>query len=63
MTCGNEPFDLPQPIILQASSLPADMDLFRMEDAWTVILATKRFVDAAARLKSDGVVFRERECR
>ncbi|WP_407938394.1 double-CXXCG motif protein [Myxococcus sp. AM010] len=43
--------------------MPADADLFRMEDAWTVILATKRFVDAAARLKSDGVVFRERECR
>lgn len=62
-TCGSEPFDLPQSLILQASSLPADADLFRMEDAWTVILATERFVDVAARLKLDGVVFRERECR
>ncbi len=62
-TCGNDPFDLPNPIILDAASLPDDVDVFRMKDAWTVILVTERFVDAVKRLELDGVTFRELEAR
>ena len=62
-TCGNDPYKLPNPIVLDAASLPEDVDVFRMRDAWTVILVTERFVDAVKRLELDGVTFRELEAR
>ena len=62
-TCGNDRLKLPDPIILDAASLPEDVDVFRMADAWTVILVTERFVDAVTRLELDGVAFRELETR
>lgn len=62
-TCGNDWLKLPNPIVLDAASLPEDVDVFRMADAWTVILVTERFVDAVTRLELDGVTFRELETR
>jgi uncharacterized double-CXXCG motif protein len=62
-TCGSDPFKLPDPMVLDATSLPEDLDVFRMADASTVILVTERFVDAARRLELDGVTFRELETR
>jgi uncharacterized double-CXXCG motif protein len=62
-TCGNDPYKLPNPIVLDAASLPEHVDVFRMADAWTVILVTERFVDAVKRLELDGVAFRELETR
>ena len=62
-TCGNDRLKLPTPIVLDAASLPEDVDVFRMADAWTVILVTERFVDAVTRLELDGVTFRELETR
>jgi hypothetical protein len=50
-------------MILDAVSLPVDLDLFRLRQAWTVIVATDRMVDAAQRLELDGVMFRELEAR
>lgn len=61
--CGNDPLKLPEPIVLDAASLPEDVDVFRMADAWTVILVTERFVDAVKRQGLDGVTFRELEAR
>lgn len=54
---------LPNPLILDATSLPEEVDVFRMEDVWGVILVTERFVDAVKRLELDGVTFRELEAR
>lgn len=62
-TCGNDRLTLPDPIILEAASLPADVDAFRLAEATTVILVTERFVDAVKRLGLDGVTFRELKTR
>ncbi len=62
-TCGNESYRLPDPIVLDAASLPEHVDVFRMEDIPGIILATERFVDAVKRLELDGVTFRELETR
>lgn len=63
-TCGNASYKkFPNPIILDAASLPNDVDVFRMEDAPGVILVTERFVDAVAGHGLDGVTFRELELR
>jgi uncharacterized double-CXXCG motif protein len=62
-TCGNDRLKVPDPIVLDSASLPADIDVFRMADAWTVILVTERFVEAVQRLQLDGVTFRELETR
>ncbi|MFP2926645.1 double-CXXCG motif protein [Pyxidicoccus sp. 3LG] len=62
-TCGNDTLKLPKSILLDAASLPEHVDVFRMADAWTMVLVTERFVDAVARLGLDGVTFRELETR
>ncbi|WNG44064.1 hypothetical protein F0U60_08105 [Archangium minus] len=62
-TCGNESLTLPEPIILDGASLPAEPDLFRLKQGATLIVANERFVDAARRLALDGVLFQELEVR
>lgn len=62
-TCGNDPFDRPDPMILDAASLPEGLDVFRLRQAWTVIIASERMVDAVQRMELDGVIFRELEAR
>lgn len=62
-TCENEPFQRPNPIILDAASLPAELDIFRLREGWTLIIATERWVEAVRRLDLDGVIFRELETR
>jgi uncharacterized double-CXXCG motif protein len=62
-TCGHEPFDRPEPILLDAASLTAGPDVFRLRQGWTIIIATERFVNAIQRLELDGVTFRELETR
>lgn len=57
--CGREGNTLPDPYILDAKTLPATADVFRLADWPTHILATERFVETAHRLALDGVVFRE----
>jgi hypothetical protein len=44
-------------MLLDASSLPSHLDLFRLEDFSTTIVCTERFVEACRRLKLDGVNF------
>ncbi len=62
-TCGNETLERPEPMILQAASLPRDLDVFRLRQGWTNIIASQRMVDAVRRLELDGVLFQELEVR
>ncbi|MFY0562519.1 double-CXXCG motif protein [Archangium lansingense] len=63
-TCGVAMgYSVPEPYWLNASSLPEHVDIFRLADASTLIIANERFVDAVRRLELDGVVFKELEAR
>ncbi len=62
-TCGNDFLKRPDPIILDAASLPAEPDLFRLKQGSTLIVANERFVEAVRRLELDGVLFQELEVR
>ncbi|HZH18286.1 MAG TPA: double-CXXCG motif protein [Archangium sp.] len=55
--CGHKGIPLPDDLLLDASTLPSHLDLFRLEDFSSVIICTERFVDACKRLGLDGVVF------
>jgi uncharacterized double-CXXCG motif protein len=55
--CGWEDITLPKTPVLDAATLPKNLDLFRLEDFPTVIVCTERFVEASQRLSLDGVVF------
>ncbi|WNG51734.1 hypothetical protein F0U60_52235 [Archangium minus] len=58
-TCGLNDFGFPDDPILDAASLPAHTDLFRLSDFETILIATERFVDAVRRLELDEVDIRE----
>jgi uncharacterized double-CXXCG motif protein len=58
-TCEQDYFRLPDEPILDATSLPTHVDLFRLTDFETVILGTERFVEAVQRLKLEELVFHE----
>ncbi|RYZ40566.1 MAG: hypothetical protein EOO71_15615 [Myxococcaceae bacterium] len=45
-TCGRQGFRMPSKRWLDVDSLPADLDIFRLENAVTLIIATERFVEA-----------------
>jgi uncharacterized double-CXXCG motif protein len=55
--CHRWGLSLPKALLLDASTLPNDRDLFRLEDFSGVIVCTERFVDACQRLGLDGVTF------
>lgn len=57
--CGAKSYSLPDPYLLDAATLPTELDLFRLAGWSAVILATERFVEAVKRLGLDGVTFRE----
>jgi uncharacterized double-CXXCG motif protein len=57
--CGAKNYSLPDPFILDASTLPTDVDLFRLAGWSSLIIVTERFVDAVKQLNLDGVIFRE----
>ena len=61
--CGRIMHDLPDVPILDASTLPEHLDLFRLEDYSNVNICTGRFVEACQRLGLDGVVFHPLEAR
>ena len=63
-TCGVAlGYSVPDPYCLDAASLPRHVDIFRLADASTRIIANERLVDAVRRLELDGVVFKELEAR
>jgi uncharacterized double-CXXCG motif protein len=58
--CGRQGFSLPKEPILDAASLPQDLDLFRLAGFLTLIIGTERFVEATRRLGFEqDIVFRE----
>lgn len=57
--CGRNGNTLPDAIVLDGATLPADMDVFRLRDYPTVIIASERFVRAVERLGLDEIVFTE----
>jgi uncharacterized double-CXXCG motif protein len=58
--CGRIGGSRPDDLILSAASLPPDLDVFRLGDFQTAIIASERFVDAVRRLGFEqDIVFRE----
>jgi uncharacterized double-CXXCG motif protein len=55
--CGRHGLSLPDDLLLDATTMPGDLDLFRLEDFSNVIVCTERFVDACQRMGLDGAVF------
>jgi uncharacterized double-CXXCG motif protein len=58
-TCGRLDLGRPDAPILDAASLPTELDLFRVGNFATMIVGTERFMDAVRRLELDGIAFRE----
>ncbi|MGZ3457457.1 MAG: SitI6 family double-CXXCG motif immunity protein [Archangium sp.] len=54
--CGRLRVHKPKDLLLDARTLPADLDLFQLAD-YSVVICTERFADACRRLGLDGVVF------
>lgn len=61
--CGRHGFSLPKKPLLDAASLPKDLDLFRLSDRAMVLVVTERFKDTVERLELDGLTFQELEVR
>lgn len=58
--CGRWGFSLPAQPVLKASSLPKEVDLFRLANFPTVIVATERFVEVVRKLwPEEGLELRE----
>jgi uncharacterized double-CXXCG motif protein len=55
--CGRPRVDKPKNLLLDARTLPADLDLFQSAD-YSIELCTERFVEACLRHGLDGLVFR-----
>jgi uncharacterized double-CXXCG motif protein len=61
--CGRVMTPLPKLPILDASTLPEHLDLFRLEDYSNVNICNGRFVEACQRLGLDGVAFQPLEAK
>jgi len=58
-TCGRHAFRRPDEPILDAASLPVDLDLFRVGNYASMVIGTERFMEAVRRLELDGITFHE----
>jgi uncharacterized double-CXXCG motif protein len=61
--CGRHGLSLPREPLLDAASLPQDLDLFRLRNFPTVLIVTERFKDTVERFELDGLTFRELPAR
>jgi uncharacterized double-CXXCG motif protein len=58
--CGRKGWKRPEELVLSASSLPHEIDVFRLDEFPTAIIASERFVEASRRLGYEqDIVFRE----
>jgi uncharacterized double-CXXCG motif protein len=58
--CGRRGWKRPEEPILEAASLPQELDLFRLSDFTTMIVGSERFVEAVRRLGLEqDILFRE----
>jgi uncharacterized double-CXXCG motif protein len=55
--CGREGLSLPKEPVLDASTLPNHLDLFRLENFPSLFVCTERFAEACQRLGLDGITF------
>ncbi len=62
-TCGRHGFSRPDEPVLDAASVPADLDLFRVGNYATMVIGTERFMEAVRLLELDGITFRELPAR
>ena len=58
-TCGRHYFTWPDEPVLDAASLPPELDLFRVGNFATMVIGTERFMEAVRRLELDGITFHE----
>ncbi|RKG61883.1 hypothetical protein D7X30_00630 [Corallococcus sp. AB011P] len=58
-TCGRIGLHRPESPLLDAASLPTSVDLFRVGNFATMIIATDRFRDAVLTRGLEGIIFRE----
>jgi uncharacterized double-CXXCG motif protein len=62
--CGRRGIKRPEEPILDAATLPQDLDLFRLANFMTMIIGTERFVEAVRRLGYEqDIAFRELQVR
>lgn len=62
--CGSHRNGYPsESAVLAASTLPENIDLFRLRDFKTVIVASERFVEAVKQLRLSDIAFRELSVR
>lgn len=59
LRCGRNGNTLPDALVLDKASLPEDVDVFRLRDFTTVLVASERFVNAVERLGLEDIVFIE----
>lgn len=57
--CGRHGFSFPKQPLLDAASLPTNLDLFRLRNFATVLIVTERFKHVVEHFELDGLTFRE----
>lgn len=55
--CGRDAATMPQRLVVEYSSIPQGIDLFRLSNFTTLILATERFVESVGELNIEGAFF------
>ncbi|MGZ3461544.1 MAG: SitI6 family double-CXXCG motif immunity protein [Archangium sp.] len=55
--CGRRRTPLPDDRLLDATTVPEHLDLFRLRDYSSLLICTERFVDACQRLELEGIAF------
>lgn len=57
--CGRDSASKPDEILIEHSSVPTDIDIFRVSNFKTIILVTEKFVETVKDLGVEGAVFNE----
>lgn len=57
--CGRHSASKPQEVLIDCSSVPDHVNIFRVSNFRTIILVTERFVDAVTSLNIKGAIFKE----
>lgn len=58
-SCGHNDLCMPEHLVIERSSIPQNLDIFRARDFTTLILATERFMEAVQNLKLTDILFHE----
>jgi len=57
--CGRDSASKPQEVLIDCSSVPDSINIFRVSNFRTIILVTERFVEAVTSLNIKGAIFKE----